>query len=60
MHDPKRLSFQAALMAMSAWVLASLLLGSDYSLVGCGGIVVLLVTLIVVRVVAPLIRIDLD
>ncbi len=45
-------------MAMSAWVLGSLLLGADYFVVGTGGIVVLLVTLVVVRVVVPLIDVD--
>ena len=55
MHDPTRLSFQTALLAMSAWVLGSLLFGATYRTVGLGGISVLLVTLVVVRVVAPLI-----
>jgi hypothetical protein len=58
LRDAKRLSLQTALMAMSAWVLGSLLLGSDYSVVGIGGIVVLLVTLVVVRVVAPMLDPD--
>jgi hypothetical protein len=58
LHDPKRLSLQAALMAMSAWVLGSLLLGADYAVVGIGGIVVLLVTLVAVRIIAPMIDLD--
>ncbi|HEU5151869.1 MAG TPA: hypothetical protein VFU19_15335 [Iamia sp.] len=58
MDDPKRLSLQSALMAMSAWVLAALLLSAPYSVVGVGGIVVLLGTLVGVRVIAP--RIDRD
>jgi hypothetical protein len=41
-------------MAMSVWVLGAFLLSAPYSVVGTGGIVVLLVTLVVVRVVAPL------
>lgn len=45
-------------MAMSVWVLGSLVLGVDDSVVGIGGIVVLLGTLVIVRVVAP--KIDLD
>lgn len=53
MHDPKRLSLQAALLAMSAWVLGSLLLSLSYAVVGIGGIVVLLGILVVVRVAAP-------
>lgn len=53
MHDPKRLSLQAALMAMSAWVLGSLLLSFSYTVVGVGGIVVLLGILVGVRVLAP-------
>jgi len=40
-------------MAMSAWFLGSLLLSADYAVVGIGGIVVLLLTLIVVRLIAP-------
>jgi hypothetical protein len=43
-------------MAMSAWFLGSLLLGADYSVVGIGGILVLLLTLVAVRLIAP--RID--
>ena len=58
MHDPKRLSLQAALMAMSVWVLGSLILGAAYVVVGVGGIVVLLVTLVAVRLVAPLLDLD--
>ena len=38
-------------MALSGWVLGSLLLGATYRTVGLGGIVVLLVTLVVARVV---------
>ncbi len=53
MHDPKRLSLQAALMAMSVWVLGSLLLSLSYAVVGVGGIVVLLGTLLGVRRLAP-------
>ncbi|HEX7135673.1 MAG TPA: hypothetical protein VF228_24055 [Iamia sp.] len=53
MPDPTRLSLQAALMAMSTWVLGSLLLGATYAVVGIGGIVVLLLTLVVTRLIAP-------
>ncbi len=61
LHDPTRLSLQAALLAMSAWVLAALLFSAPYSVVGTGGIVILLLTLVVVRIVAPRIpRIDRD
>lgn len=56
--ESKRLSFQAALMAMSVWVLGTLLLSAPYALVGVGGIVVLLGTLagvrVAVRVLSPL------
>ena len=40
-------------MAVSAWFLGSLLFGADYSVVGGGGIVVLLLTLVAVRLIAP-------
>jgi hypothetical protein len=40
-------------MAMSTWVLGSLLLGATYAVVGIGGIVVLLLTLVVTRLIAP-------
>ncbi|QYG93713.1 hypothetical protein HC251_15630 [Iamia sp. SCSIO 61187] len=51
MDDRTRLSYQAALMAMSAWVLGTLLLGVSFRVVGLGGIAVLLVTLVAVRLV---------
>lgn len=37
-------------MAMSAWVLGTLLLGWSYRVVGLGGIVVLLASLVLVRI----------
>ena len=40
-------------MAMSAWVLGSLLFGATYRTVGFGGIVIMLVTLVGVRIFAP-------
>ncbi len=43
-------------MAMSVWVLGAFLFSAPYSVVGTGGIVVLLVTLVVVRVAAPRLR----
>lgn len=41
-------------MAASTWVLGTLLLSTSYALVGIGGIVVLLGTLIVTRIVAAI------
>ena len=39
-------------MAVSVWVLGTLLLSASYALIGVGGIVVLLGTLVVARIVA--------
>ena len=56
LDGPRRLSYQAALLAMSVWVLGSLLLGASYATVGTGGIVVLIGTLVVVRVIVGLLH----
>jgi hypothetical protein len=45
-------------MAMSAWVLGALLFSAPYSVVGTGGIVILLVTLVGVRIGARLVDRD--
>jgi len=50
--DATRLSYQTALMAMSVWVLGSILLGASPTVVGLGGIVVLLGSLVSVRAAA--------
>lgn len=41
-------------MALSAWVLGALILELHHTLVGLGGIVILLLTLVAMRRIAPL------